>query len=414
MFCPQCGANNPDGAKFCTSCGASLDAPEPPASTSEPPAQQPADSPQPAPAPEAAPAADQVPAPPVDQAAAQPWPQPVGADQQAAQQPPAAWPEAPQPDSQPADQTAQQPPQAWPEPPAGQEGQEGKKKSKKGLVIGVVVGVVVLAAAVVGILFATGVLSLGAADEPAAEEQAAGEGGSDEAAGEERSDESDDKADEKDAGEGAKATGDVPIADFGIYDQSPAGIEASLEDLGFSFSRAGAFEATDYSPATLYAYFDGRADEDLPGMDSTQVEVCVSFNLSEDANIQYDEDGYSNDAVASLADLPEDCEVYSIDISYESAAEKGEFGTVAAEIMEAFDLGDAKSISASDQETLDAAAEALGVDAGSDGVEDGYVGDVLYVHGTCDFMGSSGSWSLSLMGGSEFSNTTLVTLSVMD
>ena len=30
MFCSKCGVDNPDGAKFCGSCGAALDASTPP------------------------------------------------------------------------------------------------------------------------------------------------------------------------------------------------------------------------------------------------------------------------------------------------------------------------------------------------------------------------------------------------
>ena len=51
MFCPRCGTDNPDDAKFCGSCGASLPvapAPQPPP---PPPAQPPVVQPQPAVAP---------------------------------------------------------------------------------------------------------------------------------------------------------------------------------------------------------------------------------------------------------------------------------------------------------------------------------------------------------------------------
>ena len=41
MFCPNCGAQNPDGAAFCGSCGASLAAPQQSAQPVQQPVQQP-------------------------------------------------------------------------------------------------------------------------------------------------------------------------------------------------------------------------------------------------------------------------------------------------------------------------------------------------------------------------------------
>ena len=36
MFCPKCGAQNPDGAKFCGSCGAAISANAPAHATATP------------------------------------------------------------------------------------------------------------------------------------------------------------------------------------------------------------------------------------------------------------------------------------------------------------------------------------------------------------------------------------------
>lgn len=52
MFCPRCGASLPDGSKFCTSCGATLDSDVPAAETQVQPTQlMPSPQPQPQPAP---------------------------------------------------------------------------------------------------------------------------------------------------------------------------------------------------------------------------------------------------------------------------------------------------------------------------------------------------------------------------
>ncbi len=41
MFCPKCGTENPDGAKFCSKCGAELGAPAKPAAGAAAPAAKP-------------------------------------------------------------------------------------------------------------------------------------------------------------------------------------------------------------------------------------------------------------------------------------------------------------------------------------------------------------------------------------
>lgn len=105
-FCISCGAPLEDGAKFCGSCGAQT-APDPA------PAQQ----------------------PPISPADAQPE-QPV-----------------PQPTSEPAFSAVPYPEYAAAAQPAVADTAEPKKKSKKGLIIGLSVGAVVLAAAILVFIF---------------------------------------------------------------------------------------------------------------------------------------------------------------------------------------------------------------------------------------------------------------------
>lgn len=114
MYCTNCGAPNSDQAAFCTTCGATLNAPEEqkPQQQQEPQKQQPAPPPQ-----------------------QQPPQQPQQYAQQQYEQPP----------QQPYQGQAY-PPQGYPQQPAyGYPQQAPPKKKKTGLIIGIVAGVVVLA-----------------------------------------------------------------------------------------------------------------------------------------------------------------------------------------------------------------------------------------------------------------------------
>lgn len=164
MFCTTCGAQLPDGARFCSKCGAPVapapkPAPEPPAPTPEPAAEQPApapaapepepaaEAPAPKPTTAAAPAPD---APKPPEAASEPVPAtppspaspdaprpPEGMEPTAAPSPAPATPPAPNAAEKPAAPAATVPADTFvptPVPP---------KKSKKHLVIGIVVAIVV-------------------------------------------------------------------------------------------------------------------------------------------------------------------------------------------------------------------------------------------------------------------------------
>ena len=82
MFCTNCGAQVPDGSKFCTSCGSPIaaapaPAPAPVPSAPEPPAPEPVATPAPEPAPMPEPVATPAPAP--EPIPAPPTPEPVAA-----------------------------------------------------------------------------------------------------------------------------------------------------------------------------------------------------------------------------------------------------------------------------------------------------------------------------------------------
>ena len=149
MFCPNCGAEIKDTAKFCTNCGNAIAppaAPAAPAAPAEPAAPVAPAVEAAAPVVEAAPAYAAPAAPePVNQfkqpePAYQPQPQ-YQAPQPQYEQPQPQY-QQPQPQyQQPAPQYQQ--PQQPPTPPAGSAGP--KKKGKLGLIIGIVAAVVVLA-----------------------------------------------------------------------------------------------------------------------------------------------------------------------------------------------------------------------------------------------------------------------------
>ena len=131
MECPNCKKQLQDGMKFCDNCGTPL--------VPVAPAPQPASQPDPQPAPQPA---------PQSQPASQPAPQPMnwGPTQQ-----------APQPQPAPQQQYGQpqygQP--QYGQPVYGQQVYGKPKKSKAGLIIGIIVAILVIAGGVVGFLFFT-------------------------------------------------------------------------------------------------------------------------------------------------------------------------------------------------------------------------------------------------------------------
>lgn len=114
MFCTNCGAQVPDGSKFCTSCGSPIAAAPAPAPAPVPPAPVPVP---PAPVPEPAPASEPIPAPPTPEQVAAPepvvtpTPEPAPAPESVATPAP-----APEPVAAPVPTPVNEAPQAAPVP----------------------------------------------------------------------------------------------------------------------------------------------------------------------------------------------------------------------------------------------------------------------------------------------------------
>lgn len=369
MFCTNCGANNPDGAKFCTTCGAPLGAAEE------------VSVPQPETEESQSPVADSdMPAETISYDAVTPQNSPEETS------------------SSPFTSGPQEVPQSWPDydnPDQGQNG--GKKKSKKIMIIAIVAAVIVAAIiAVVGFTL-TGVISFGGGGEEAATEE------TEAAASDEADEKSDEKAQDEEEEEKSdkKSSSAANYLEADFYDDSPVTIQNSLEDLGFEFADAYASGPADDTydyPPVLYVTFTGDVDSGLPNQDSDEVEILLSIELTGDEGYEYDSYGIAEGPIESLADIPEDYKVDYAYITYESDAGKDEYVSMARDIVNICGLDDPDSISASDDELASAAGDEF-KSASSEATDD-YIGDVLFLY--------SSDWSISIMGGEDLGGSTYV------
>lgn len=344
MFCMKCGAQNEDGAKFCTTCGASLEgitwsAPQ--------------DAPASAPAPETTPTPDPTPEP-----VEAPTPEPAAEE---APQAPESW----------GDPASEMPPQEWPgasEPSPIQESGQAKKGLGTGAIVGIIVGgVVVVALIVVAALFMTGTLSLGGTtpDEPAKEEPVGDDG------------------DVSIGGEIGNLTGDPAevvdvsgtVFDRASYDGTPTEICDALEAAGLSLDGTSAYHY-EGSSDSLYLDYTGTVDGALPveGADD-EVRVALSFG-AEEFDFPWDEDDSAYDFDVNLAELPADTELYAVDIDFEADLEPEEFVSTIVALRDSLGLsGDVSMLSATSSELADQAADALGI---SDDASISIHGDASY------------------------------------
>lgn len=344
MFCMKCGAQNEDGAKFCTTCGASLEgitwsAPQ--------------DAPASAPAPETTPTPDPTPEP-----VEAPTPEPAAEE---APQAPESW----------GDPASEMPPQEWPgasEPSPIQESGQAKKGLGTGAIVGIIVGgVVVVALIVVAALFMTGTLSLGGTtpDEPAKEEPAGDDG------------------DVSIGGEIGNLTGDPAevvdvsgtVFDRASYDGTPTEICDALEAAGLSLDGTSAYHY-DSSLDSLYLDYTGTVNGALP-VEGADDEVSVALNFgAEEFDFPWDEDDSAYGFDVNLAELPADTELYAVDIDFEADLEPEEFVSTIVALRDSLGLsGDVSMLSTTSSELADQATDALGI---SDDASISIHGDASY------------------------------------
>ena len=356
MFCTKCGAQNADGAKFCTTCGAPLGnsetaaTPQPSTEASQPPIEG-------------------------DKTSVQTISYDVSSPSNAAA-------------SSSQASGSQEPPQSWPDKGDSHQNPNGKKSKKTAIIIAVGVVILVVIATVVGLTMA-GVISFGdnATEEAAVEEVAT----SDDA-----SEKSKDK--EKDSSKKRSSSDSYFEADF--YDCEPGELQSSLEDLGFELSDVSAYGPSDGNndhPGTLFATFTGDAPEDLPGLKGTEIEISVGIDLTGDEKFSYDSSGYADQPVDSLDELSDECTVTSVILAYESDASKDEFVSIVRDIADTYSFDKPSYASASDDELLDEAVDEFKLSSENAHIESSYVGDVLYLSGS--------DWSISIMGGDELGGT---------
>ncbi len=346
MFCLKCGANNVDGAKFCSSCGAELvGSPSQPESVAQGGAQ------------------------PQPQSQPQPWDQPQPQSQ--------PWDQSqPQPQPQPWYQPpVQEPPQEWPDGGSVNpvQGGDSPKKSRTGLIVGIVVGVIVLAiAGVLAFLFLSGTIGGGSSDQEVVEQDADDKdekGDADDKDEEGDADDKDEKggADDKDKKPGIEVNGDVDgtVFDYDFYQQDLASLESSLLDAGLSLNYAGAFHYDDMEDSLSVSYA-GTVDEVFP-IEGSDAEVYVSlFIEAEDFAFTWDEDGYASDINVILADLPADSVVSSVSIYFELDVEDTDFPAALEAASEAVGASDdITSVSATSRDLADEAISLMGIDEDS-------------------------------------------------
>lgn len=429
MFCLRCGAQNLDGAKFCNQCGApltdgalsALDG-----SPAEAAAPEPATEEDPQAGPQAEPEPEDEPRP--EDGAEPEGPEPAPGTDGGAEGEPAPGEEPvpapgadPVPEGSPAppeswgSPVTEVPPQEWPDGDGQAPFQEGGK-SGRGLGTGAIVGIIVGGVAVVALIVAA-VLFLGGSptadapsDEPAAEEDV----------------DSDVKVDgigegltgvgkgDGDTGSDVAAATDLggTVFDLSRYEGTPSEVEDFLQSSGLELSDSWASDGGGFGDAYANVSFAGPYGGATP-IEGTGEELMVTVEVSLGSTaVTWDEDGYAEDLVSSLDELASDAEVTGVTIDFDSPVGPSDFPSAARAIYTAMDLPAGSYVSASSDELLSSALAEFGISADNGDVTD-YIGDVLFVDGASfAFRGRDAYCQVSLMGGEEFGNTTMVTVDI--
>lgn len=400
MFCMKCGAEVDDQARFCVACGVPLSGGAPATSGDGP------DSPVAAGPSSPAEASHE----PVDEEASEIE---IGPGSNYDVEGDATGPRPPESWGSPFVEEA---PQEWPDYPVSGDGVEGgRKKGNTGKIVAVVAVVLVAVVAVGALLFTVGPLGSG-------EFLATGDSNT---SGSFSVDGSDDELDGQDIVDSLDGGLDIDadlsasevsgtIFDPAAYGGSLADVETFLEENGLELSDSYAYEGGDYLEPYARLYFTGAYAGDAPIAYRADEEFTVTLRVDlGSTELSWDEDGYADDQISSLAELASDAQITGIALSFKSDVEADEFAATAATLVSALNISSVTSVSASDDAIFESALEQFGLSEDSSYVDGDYIGDVLFVDGEDpDLFGGEAYATLSFMGGEDFGNTTWVDISI--
>ena len=202
------------------------------------------------------------------------------------------------------------------------------------------------------------------------------------------------------------------VFDLSRYEGTPSEVEDFLQSSGLELSDSWASDGGGFGDAYANVSFAGPYGGATP-IEGTGEELMVTVEVSLGSTaVTWDEDGYAEDLVSSLDELASDAEVTGVTIDFDSPVAPSDFPSAARAIYTAMDLPVGSYVSASNDELLSSALAEFGISDDNGDVTD-YIGDVLFVDGASfAFRGRDAYCQVSLMGGEEFGNTTMVTVDI--